>query len=186
MSNSADVNKSYPCSHCGRSVIKIHIPANGMDSVCNAPMQPYWNTNAPNASVITSDGKTIYCNLFGHDEPHTADGKGYTQHTCILPTTREQELVISIADYLEDWVEEDDGKEWSRNIPFDASIRFIESYGVDFYSPCDSLVVNAIRHYMDIVNPWVSEATPDILKEMCGFTKEECEKYFGLWSRGNF
>lgn len=176
--------KSYTCAECGRSVIKIYIPASCMHLVYNAPAQPFWRTSQPQESIVTDDGKTVYCNLYGHDDPKTADGMGFTAHTCLIASTREQELVIAIADFLSDWVEEEEGEEWTRNIPFDASIRFVESYGVKFHEPCDSLVVNAIRHYMDIVNPWVRESVPDILQEMCNFTEDESKKYFGLWSQG--
>lgn len=177
---------SYSCAECGRSVVKIYIPASGMHLIYNAPEQPFWRTSQPRESIVTSDGKTIYCVLYGYDDPKTADGMGFTAHSCLLATTREQELVIAIADFLSDWVEEDEGEEWTRNAPFDASIRITESYGVKFNDSCDALVVNAIRHYIDIVNPWNRETVPDILEEMCGFTKDECEKYFGMWSRGEF
>jgi len=101
-----------------------------------------------------------------------------------LAITREQELVVAIADLLSEWVEEDEGEEWTSNVPFVDSIRSIESYGVKFSDSCDVLVVNAIRHCMDIINPWNKEAIKDTLEEQCTFTREECDKYYGMWLRG--
>jgi len=48
----------------------------------------------------------------------------------------------------------------------------------------DALVVNAIRHYMDAVYPWVSETLPNIVTSACGFSEEEYDKYYGLWPKG--
>jgi len=177
---------SYSCSECGRSVIKVRDNASGMDLIYNSPMQPYWSTGAPDSRVRLADGTTVTCNLYSNADPKTAAGLGYTPHTCLPAITREQELVIAIADYVSDWVEEDEGEEWTRNVPFDSSIYFIESYGVKLSESNDALVVNAIRHLIDTVNPWVREATKDILEEQCNFTNDECDKYFGMWSQGKF
>jgi hypothetical protein len=57
-------------------------------------------------------------------------------------------------------------------------IKIIESYGVGFDNPCDELVINAIRHFKYVVNPWNNAALAEILVESVGFTKEECDKYF--------
>ena len=88
--------------------------------------------------------------------------------------TREQELAVNIADYLTDWVEDDD--ESVRD--FDDSVETIESYGVTFNSPCDELVTNAIRHFKYVVNPMNSATIPDTMMELFGMTEDECRKYW--------
>ena len=86
----------------------------------------------------------------------------------------QQKLVMAIADYLTDWTDDE-----TSVLPIEESIQIIESYGVKFDEPCDDLVVNAIRHFANIINPWSKDVIPDILMdESLGFTKEECDKYF--------
>ncbi|MCL2159534.1 MAG: hypothetical protein FWH48_09025 [Oscillospiraceae bacterium] len=85
---------------------------------------------------------------------------------------RQQELVMGIADYLTDWVEDDE----TSTLDIDESIKMIEMYGVKFDTPCDDLVINAIRHLDDIMNPWSKATIPDILENI-GFTEEETNRY---------
>ena len=85
---------------------------------------------------------------------------------------RQQQLVLEIAKYMSDWLEEPE-----EIITPDEYIKIIESYGVGFENPCDELVINAIRHFKYVVNPWNNAALPDILMESVGFTNEECDKY---------
>jgi hypothetical protein len=86
---------------------------------------------------------------------------------------RQQQLVLEIAKYLSDWLEEPE-----ENVTSEEYIKIIESYGVGFENPSDELVINAIRHFRYVVNPWNKTALPEILMESVGFTKEECDKYF--------
>jgi len=90
---------------------------------------------------------------------------------------RYYELVAGIVDYCSDWVEEEDGVEEPRTMPADESLSVIESYGVPLVTPNEYLVCNAIRHLLEIVNPWNKEDLWGILEEQCGFTPTEIERY---------
>jgi hypothetical protein len=103
----------------------------------------------------------------------------------VKATTRQQELVVGIADFLVEWIEEDEGAEQTSNVPFDESITEIESYGAAFSDSGNSLVINAIRHLIYHVNPWNRDAVPDILTQ-CGFTEDEAAGYFKKWASGDW
>jgi len=86
--------------------------------------------------------------------------------------TRQQDLVLEIANYLTDWTNDE-----TSVMSEEESIEIIESYGVKFDNPCDDLVVNAIKHLDNIINPWnKAAAIPEIL-EVIGFNEEEIKRY---------
>lgn len=87
--------------------------------------------------------------------------------------TRQQEIVMDIADYLTDWTSTPDSV-----MEFDESIKCIESYGVNFEDSCDELLTNAIRHLEYVINPWNKKDIPEILMIMFEMTEEECYKYW--------
>lgn len=86
---------------------------------------------------------------------------------------RQHELAYKVADYLSDWLEDD-----SELMSVEENLRCIESYGISVGEPCDELVENALRHFRDIVNPWNHGSAIDTLIECCGFTEDECKKYY--------
>ena len=99
-----------------------------------------------------------------------------------IAKNRRQELVLLIADYLTDWIDDD-----TAVLEIEESISIIGSYGISYDNPCDELVINAIRHFDDIINFWNKSAIPTVLEEI-GFTNEELKdiKYrMGLGGAGS-
>ena len=86
---------------------------------------------------------------------------------------RQYEIAYKIADFLSDWLEDD-----TDLMSIEENIRLIESYGVKFCEPCGQLVVNSLRHFQDVINPWNDIAMFDTLIECCGFTEDECKRYY--------
>lgn len=86
-------------------------------------------------------------------------------------TMRCHEIVTLVAQYLFDWFDEDDNCQDINEI-----IKSIELYGITLSEPCDALVINAVRHLKDVVNPWNNDTLPDILQDV-GFIKKESETY---------
>lgn len=110
------------------------------------------------------------CNLTDEDViENCLSATGDARHS-----NRAQKLVLLIADYLTDWTDD-----VSSVVSVEDSIKAIESYGELFHCASSKLVTNAIRHFIDIVNPWNKSAIPDILMDI-GFTKDECEQYMSL------
>ena len=91
--------------------------------------------------------------------------------------TREQELVLLIAEYFVGWVEIDGNEKDDRNMSFSESMSSIESYGIAFDNPCEMLVTNAIRHFKCVAKPIVNEHLCSWLVEI-GFIPEEVDRYW--------
>jgi len=72
------MNKIMKCKQCGKEIVRIDTM--GVKMVCNAPPVHYRRNCNPNTSILTPNGKTVYCVLEGN--PEKADGIGYTLHTC--------------------------------------------------------------------------------------------------------
>ena len=66
------------CKQCEREIIRIDTMHG--EAICNAAPVSYWLSSHPNTSILTPNGKTVYCVLKG--EPEKAHGIGYTMHTC--------------------------------------------------------------------------------------------------------
>ncbi|MDR2202585.1 MAG: hypothetical protein LBP26_07540 [Clostridiales bacterium] len=86
---------------------------------------------------------------------------------------RAKTLAINIARYLSEWMDDE-----SLNVPVRVSKKAIESYGVSFDRPNDSLAVAAVRHIIDIVSPWNRQSICAVLEEQCCFTEIEANRYF--------